>query len=147
MITLSILDQIRKDEPFIKGVDHVAIIVKDMNTSIRFYNEVLGLIIIHDGRNDGGNKKSFLGLREKAFVALTENPEKELNNRNTESVSHIAFGVENVEKAKELLEERGVEFIEEKTGADGKTRAYHFLDPDGLELEIYGGTGEITPAY
>lgn len=143
---MSILDQIRKNEPFIKGVDHVAIIVKDMDRSIKFYNEVLGLALIHDGRNDGGNKKSFLGIKEKAFVALTENPEKNLDNI-SESVSHIAFSVENVEKSKELLEERGVEFIEVKTGADGKTKAYHFLDPDGLELEIYGGTGEITPAY
>ena len=64
-----------------------------------------------------------------------------------ESVSHIAFRVENVEEAKTNLESKGVEFIEEKTGEDGKTKAYHFLDPDGFELEIYGGTGEIIPAY
>lgn len=147
MIKLSILDQIRKNEPFMKGIDHVAIIVKDMDRSIKFYSEVLGLVVIHDGRQDGGNKKSFLGTKEKAFVALTENPDKVLNGTNTESVSHIAFSVENVEKAKETLYERGVEFTEEKTGEDGKTKAYHFLDPDGLELEIYGGTGEITPAY
>lgn len=147
MTELSILDQIRKNEPFIKGVDHVAIIVKDMDTSIKFYNEVLGMLIIHDGRQDGGNKKSFLGIREKAFVALTENTEKNVDSNDKGSVSHIAFAVGDVEKSKQILEERGVEFIEEKTGDDGKTKAYHFLDPDGLELEIYGGTGEITPAY
>lgn len=144
---MSIMDQIRGNEPFIKGIDHVAIIVKNMDVSLPFYSEVLGLLIIHDGRSDGGNKKSFLGIREKAFVALTENPKKKTDSAVSESVSHIAFHVDNVEKAKERLEAKGVDFIEEKAGSDGKTRAYHFLDPDGLELEIYGGTGEITPAY
>lgn len=144
---MSIMDSLRKDEPFLKGVDHVAIIVKDMERSIKFYNEVLGMLVIYDGRKDGGKKKSFLGIKEKAFVALTENPDKDTDKKISESVSHIAFRVENVEKSKETLEKRGVEFIEEKTGEDGKTKAYHFLDPDGFELEIYGGTGEITPAY
>jgi len=141
------MDRIRKDEPFLKGVDHVAIIVKNMDMSIKFYSEVLGMVVVYDGRKDGGEKKSFLGIKEKAFVALTENPDKDTENKISESVSHIAFRVENVEKSRETLESRGVEFTKEKTGADGKTKAYHFLDPDGLELEIYGGTGEITPAY
>jgi len=62
-------------------------------------------------------------------------------------VAHIAFRVDDVEKAGKLLKERGVEFIEEKLDKDGKRKSYHFLDPDGLELEIYGKTGQIIPPY
>lgn len=144
---MNILDKIRPLDPMISGIDHVAIIVKNMDTSIKFYSEVLGLVILYDGRKDGGNKKSFLGIKEKSFVALTENPKKNMNPDIVESVCHIAFKVAKLEKTKENLEKKGVEFIEEKANEKGKIVAYHFLDPDGLELEIYGEEMEIVPAY
>jgi len=144
---MDILKKIKGDDQFITGIDHVAIVVNDMDRSIKFYSEILNLAVLYDGRKDGGDKKSFLGKKEKSFVALTENSLKNSDEKNIESVSHIAFKVDNVEEAKEVLEKRGIEFIEIKVSEDGKSRAYHFLDPDGFELEIYGGTGEIIPAY
>ena len=144
---MDILKKISGEEQFISGIDHVAIVVKDMDVSIKFYSEVLNLVVLYDGRKDGGEKKSFLGRKDKSFIAMTEDPSKGSGGSLIESVSHLAFKVDNVEKAKSVLESRGVEFIEEKTGEDGKTKAYHFLDPDSFELEIYGGTGEIIPAY
>lgn len=144
---MDILKKIKGDDQFISGIDHVALVVKDMDRSIRFYTEVLNLAVLYDGRKDGGDKKTFLGKKEKSFVALTENSLKDCDEKTIESVSHIAFRVDNVEEAKEILEKRGIEFIEIKVSEDEKTKAYHFLDPDGFELEIYGGTGEIIPAY
>lgn len=144
---MEILDKLRSKDPMIKGIDHVAIIVKDMDRSIKFYSEVLGLVVLHDGRNDGGNKKSFLGIKEKSFVALTENPEKNMDSDIVESVCHIAFKVDKLDKAKENLAGKGVKFIEEKKNDKGKVVACHFLDPDGFELEIYGEEDEIVPAY
>ncbi|MGH7885347.1 MAG: VOC family protein [Thermodesulfobacteriota bacterium] len=144
---MNILDKIRPKEPMISGIDHVAIIVKDMDRSIKFYSEVLGLVILYDGRKDGGNKKSFLGIKEKSFVALTENPDKNMDHNIVESVCHIAFKVAKLERAKESLERKGVKIIEEKTNKKGKVVACHFLDPDGFELEIYGEEMEIVPAY
>ena len=64
-----------------------------------------------------------------------------------DGVNHVAFGVDDVDKSSQILKERGVEFIEIKVGDDGKGKAYHFLDPDGLELEIYGETGKEVPQY
>jgi lactoylglutathione lyase len=132
----------------ITGIDHVAIAVSDMDRSIQFYSEVLGLSLLEDGRNEGGKKKSFLGTKDHTLIALTE--DKKLNRDKSqivESVAHVAFKVDDVEKASKLLRERGVNFIEEKVEKDGKIKAYHFLDPDGLELEIYGETGESVPPY
>ncbi|NIP30727.1 MAG: hypothetical protein GTO02_12515, partial [Candidatus Dadabacteria bacterium] len=61
---------------FIKGLDHAAIIVKDMDIAIKFYSEVLELVIHYDGRADGGQKKSFLGTKDRSLIALTENASK-----------------------------------------------------------------------
>lgn len=144
---MDIIKKFKKDDQFISGIDHVAIVVKDMDRSIKYYTEVLNLVVLYDGRNDGGDKKSFLGKKEKSFVALTEDKQKNCDEKIVESVSHIAFRVDNTEEAREILESRGVEFVEIKVSEDGKSKAYHFLDPDGFELEIYGGTGEIIPAY
>jgi catechol 2,3-dioxygenase-like lactoylglutathione lyase family enzyme len=132
----------------IKGIDHVAIVVGNMDRSIEFYNGVLGLKIHHDGRKEGGSRKSFLGSSREILVALTEDENRgKAGVQFVEGVAHIAFRVEDVEKASKLLKEKGVEFIEEKIDKDGKRKSYHFLDPDGLELEIYGKTGQIIPPY
>lgn len=141
---MKILEKLLRKEAFIKGIDHVAIVVKDMDRSIEFYGETLGLVVLHDGRNDGGNKKSFLGTNEKSLVAITEDPLKDIDSQRVESVSHIAFQVVDVEKVKGILESRGIEFIEEKVG-EGGSKAYHFLDPDGFELEIYEGSRGVAP--
>ena len=135
-------------DTMIKGIDHVAIVVWNMDRSIKFYSEVLGLRIHHDGRKEGASKKSFLGNKSETLVALSEDENRgKEGNRIVEGVAHIPFRVDDVEKASKLLKERGVEFIEEKLDKDGKRKSYHFLDPDGLALEIYGRTGQIIPPY
>lgn len=131
----------------IKGIDHVAIAVTDMDRAIEFYSEILGLKVHHDGRKEGASKKSFLGTKSATLVALTEVHNRGKGKGFVEGVSHVAFSVDDAEKTSKVLKERGVEFIEEKADKDGKGKAYHFLDPDGLELEIYSGVGGQVPPY
>jgi catechol 2,3-dioxygenase-like lactoylglutathione lyase family enzyme len=142
---MSIFDKFKDKKNFIKGIDHVAIIVKDMEISLEFYSDILGLVVLHDGRKEGGDKKSFVGTKEKSLIALTENIGKKTGPRLDQSVSHIAFKVDELEKAKANLESKGIEFIEVKKNSNGKTVAYHFLDPDGFELEIYDDTEKVAP--
>ncbi len=132
----------------IKNIDHVAIVVSNMDRSIKFYNELLGLKVLHDGRKEGGKKKTFLGTKSKTLIALIEDENRTREGAGiVEVVAHVAFGVNDVEKASRVLKEKRVEFIEEKLDKDGRRKSYHFLDPDGLELEIYGETGEAIPPY
>jgi catechol 2,3-dioxygenase-like lactoylglutathione lyase family enzyme len=142
------LDKLTGKQEMIKNLDHVAIIVSDMDRAIEFYSEVLGLILILDGRPKGGEKKSFLGTKSKAIVALSEDKNRTMEKGEyIAGVNHVAFGVDDVEKSSRTLKERGVQFVEIKVGEDGKPNAYHFVDPDGLELEIYGDTGKEVPQY
>ena len=130
----------------IKRIDHAAIVVSDMDRAFEFYSGVLGLEILLDGRRGGGDKKSFLGTKKQALIALTEDKNRGGASSGIECVNHIAFLVDDLEKSSRLLKEKGVSFIEEKKDKSGKTTAYHFLDPDGLELEICVPSEEV-PQY
>jgi catechol 2,3-dioxygenase-like lactoylglutathione lyase family enzyme len=145
---MGLLDRIIGTKEMIKGLDHVAIVVSDMDRSIKFYTEILELNLILDGRPAGGEKKSFLGTKSKTIVALNED-KKRLKQKGeyVDGVNHVAFGVDDLSKSSQVLSERGVEFVEVKKGEDGKPEAYHFLDPDGLELEIYGQYEKDVPKY
>lgn len=132
----------------LKGIDHIAIIVSDMDRSLEFYTAILGMDIIKDGRPEGGLKKSFVGTGGKTLLALTEDKGRSAGGKSrAEGVDHIAFHVGDIDKAGGSLRGKGVPIIEEKVGQDGRVTAYHFLDPDGLELEICTETGRETPQY
>lgn len=100
------------------------------------------------GEKKGERKNLFSALNPRLWLLL-----RKIKNRGreragfVEGVAHIAFRVDDVERASKILRERGVKFVEEKLDKGGKKKAYHFLDPDGLELEIYGKTREIIPTY
>lgn len=127
----------------IGGIDHAAIVVTDMDRAVGFYSGILGLEIIRDGRPEGGDKKTFLGNESSVFLAVTEDK----NRPSGGPVDHIAFRVDDLEAAAKRLKDGGIKFIEEKTGPGGETTAYHFLDPDGLELEICAPTPNQVPQY
>lgn len=145
---MSILGHLFGAKGRIKGIDHAAIVVSDMDRSVRFYTETLGFEILSDGRKDGGEKKTFLGSNSRALLALTENASR-LNEPGdyAEGVNHIAFEVDDIAVMSKKLGEKGVEFTEIKKDSDGNATAYHFLDPDGLELEICADTGGEVPQY
>ncbi len=122
----------------IKGLDHAAIVVKDIERSIKFYCEVLGLQLNYDGRADGGRKLSFLGSKRESFIALEEDIRRGKKERGVQALDHLAFAVADVEEAHRTLKARGVNFLWERVDGDGRAKSYYFDDPDGLELEIYG---------
>jgi catechol 2,3-dioxygenase-like lactoylglutathione lyase family enzyme len=145
---MGLLDKIIGKKEMINGLDHVAIVVSDMDRSIKFYTEILELNLILDGRPGGGEKKSFLGTKSKAIVAMSEDKKRlQQKGEYVEGVNHVAFGVSNLEESSQVLRDRGVEFVEIKKREDGQPVAYHFLDPDGLELEIYCEAEKEVPKY
>ncbi|HML94960.1 MAG TPA: VOC family protein [Thermodesulfobacteriota bacterium] len=137
------LRSIFRGEDNISGIDHAAIVVTDMDRAVGFYSGILGLEIIRDGRPEGGDKKTFLGNKNGVFLALTEDK----NRIPGGPVNHIAFKVNDIEAAARRLKDAGILFIEEKTGPGGEAIAYHFLDPDGLELEICAPAHNQVPQY
>jgi len=118
----------------IKKVDHIGIAVKDMNAAIKFYEEVLGMKVEGiEVVEEQKVKTAFIptGDSEVELLESTapDGPIAKFIEKKGEGIQHIAFRVDNIEKALEELKAKGIRLIDEKPrrGAGGAKIA--FLHP------------------
>lgn len=117
---------------------HTSITVKDMDASIKFYHEVLGLELL-SRRPIPENKAeiAFLGDGEtESRVELTYWTEKKSWSEGDE-LDHIAFAVPDMDAAMQLFRDRQVDIALEPYSLKGSTTRIAFIkDPNGIWLEI-----------
>lgn len=112
---------------------HTEIHVLDLEASIKFYEEALGLVPMKEkGPEDGSWKLVFLGNEASdCQLELTWNKGRvEPYNQGGRDI-HLAFEVEDMDAAHELHERMGC--IVKENPAMG---IYFITDPDGFYLEI-----------
>ena len=141
-----------------KGLHHVGITVEDLDASIRFYHDVLGLEFSNEPSPwfEGEELSQGVGvpgasLRQVSLVLgdttleLLEygSPPSETSKplaSNSRGASHVAFVVEDIEAAKAELEAKGIEFYSDVNVVDEGVLAgwrwVYFEDPDGYPLEL-----------
>ena len=132
----------------IRGVDHINLVVSDLERSVRFYTEVLGFRKTADVVMEGDWIEAIIGLKGvRGLVAFVEPPGAVLpeNSRaNTQGLRHVAFRVDDIAAMAARLRAAGVTLFSEpvrvpagvvKFAAGDKTLLY-FLDPDGVILEL-----------
>jgi catechol 2,3-dioxygenase-like lactoylglutathione lyase family enzyme len=143
----------------LEAVHHVGLVVQDLDRSIYFYHDVLGLPFANEPTPwfDGPDLARGVGVPDATLrqVSLWVGPNStmeliEYGNRpesSTESVpnnylgaAHVCFKVSDVKGTKAELEERGVEFYSDVNVVDSGPLAgwrwVYFSDPDGLALEL-----------
>ena len=140
--------------PFgLRKIGHVVLNVSDLEASVRFYTEVLGLLVSDrypDSMVPGG--MVFLRVNtDHHGVALVGGGGK--SERST--LNHFAFEVgslDEVFRARAWLTEHKVPIVFEGRRRAGCQVAVEFTDPDGNNLEIYwnidqiGTDGHVRPA-
>ena len=117
-----------------EGIDHVALAVRDVRSSARWYADVLGLQRLHE--EAWGDFPAIVGNGTTAVALFPiEGEPKPRPDRATIAMRHLAFRVDraNFTAAKAALSERGIAFTEQHHGI---CESIYFFDPDGHELEI-----------
>lgn len=124
----------------INKVHHIAIIASDYQKSKHFYTQVLDLQVIREVYREARDSyKLDLAIGENYIIELFSFPKPPARPSRPEAcgLRHLAFEVQNVEEAKQNLEEKGIEVepirIDEFTGK----KFTFFADPDDLPIEFY----------
>ncbi|CAN5648694.1 N/A [soil metagenome] len=120
----------------IKTLDHIAITVKDISQSIKWYEEILGLKHIYKDKWEG--EPAFVVSEDGTGLALFHADEKgkKINAEELSlSMRHFAFRTDkgNFDQAQQHLNSKEISF---RFMDHGVCRSIYFNDPDGYKVEI-----------
>jgi catechol 2,3-dioxygenase-like lactoylglutathione lyase family enzyme len=113
----------------VTGVDFVSIPTQDLERSVAFYGETLGL-------HKAVQMEMFAEFETGTVTFNVHNPEKMGIGAFNANTNHVALHVEDVAAARALLEDRGVTFGGD-TFDTGVCHMAFFHDPDGNALMLH----------
>jgi methylmalonyl-CoA/ethylmalonyl-CoA epimerase len=117
----------------IDKIHHVGIAVRDLDKALEFYRDVLGLHVhALDTVEDQGVRAALLTIGE-SEIELLEPTHAEANmakfiERKGEGLHHICFNTPDVDGELEVLKQKGVELVDQKSRA-GLAGMICFLHP------------------
>ncbi len=130
---------------------HVGLNVTDLDRSLAFYQQVFGLELVAEGKEED-RRWAFLGRAGTLVVTLWQQSHGTFATA-APGLHHLAFlvdSIEEVESAEQVLRGLGADFQHEGVVAHREgagSGGIFFTDPDGIRLEIYAATGaEHAPA-
>jgi len=142
-----------------KGIHHTGIIVKNLDRSIYFYHDILGLEFSNEpspwfegeglagavGVPEARLRQVCLMTSDNSIVELLEYSNRPADNdtaiqQNYLGAMHVALAVDDIYAKKAELEAKGVHFLSDVNVVDEGVlngwRWVYFNDPDGIPVEI-----------
>jgi lactoylglutathione lyase len=119
---------------------YVGIRVTNVQKSIDFYTKLLGMKLVSRGKNEQ-TKGEYVALQSEEGGFILELNYYEKNSQfNTpysagEGLDHLAFKVDNLDKALEEARKAGYRVILEMKAKEG--RWAYIEDPDGIWIEVF----------
>jgi methylmalonyl-CoA/ethylmalonyl-CoA epimerase len=112
-------------------IEHIGIVVKNLDESIKFYEEVLGLkCYAVEEVADQKVKTAFFQIGQTKIELLEstdpEGPIGKFIEKRGEGIHHIAYAAKGLESSLEELKSKGIKLIDEKSrrGAEGLNIAF-----------------------
>ena len=129
----------------IKKIDHIGIAVNNLEESLSFYEDALGLKV--ENIEEVPEQKVKVGFLDIGGVHLellestsSEGPVAKFIEKKGEGIHHIAILVDNIENSIESMKSNNVKLIDEvpRKGAGGSKMAFvHPKSTHGILLELY----------
>jgi glyoxylase I family protein len=123
-----------------RGIHHAALICRDVEATISFYQELLGfpLVELVENRDYAGSSHFFFDVGNRTLLGFFDFPGHD-HPGFTETiggVQHIALSVspEQFAAAKERLDAAGVEYLGPDRGVEDSV---YVRDPNGVGIELY----------
>jgi len=150
------------------GINHLALVCEDMDVTVDFYTNVLGMALTKTIDLPGGRGKHFFfdagGGDALAFFWFPDGPgkvdDRELLkiSRTPGTMNHVAFDVapDKIDEYRQTLVDLGLEVTEVVNHDDSENqasddinettfvRSLYFKDPDGIQLEFAAWARALT---
>jgi catechol 2,3-dioxygenase-like lactoylglutathione lyase family enzyme len=146
-----------------KSISHIAVCVRDLDKSLVFYRDILGMTLSLDAVQDtstGSRAHTYKhqrdtrrvvhlhwGEEEEPYLVMTchpgGQPDGEPIKLDQIGVSHFSFTVDDVVDLANELAAKGVEIpggIEAFKNSEGKLNAFYVIDPDGILVQFDSGS-------
>ena len=123
-----------------RGVHHIALICRDVEETIRFYQDFLGfpLVELVENRDYAGSSHFFFDIGNRNLLGFFDFPGHEHRpfEETIGNVQHIAISVseEQFVAAKKKLDDAGVEYLGPDRGVED---SLYLRDPNGTGIELY----------
>ena len=108
--------------------------VKDLEESIRFYEEVVGLNVVNRFPAGADTEIAFLGDGETKIELIWNKNKKDINVGQDIS---WGFTVDSVDEKIDFLKEKGIEVLDGPFQPSPQSKFFFILDPNGLRIQFY----------
>lgn len=147
------------------AISHIAICTRDMEKSLAFYRDVLGMNVLFDGMTDpteGGRLQNYQQARQsrrrvslsfgpgrKPTLTITSHPGEDISGAPLKldqiGITHFSFTVPDTEALCAELLAKGVPLGGSQSSfrnAHGQVRSFYVYDPDGIIVQFDSGLNE-----
>ena len=124
----------------VRGVHHIALICRDVEETIRFYQDQLGfpLVELVENRDYAGSSHFFFDIGNRNLLGFFDFPGHDHPDfqETIGGVQHIALSTspEEFAAARRRLDEAGIAYIGPDRGIDN---SLYIRDPNGIGIELY----------
>jgi glyoxylase I family protein len=126
--------------PPTRGVHHLALICRDVEATIRFYQDFLGfpLVELVENRDYKGSSHFFFDVGNRTLLGFFDFPGHDHPpfEETIGAVQHLALSVsaDNFARMKAKLDDAGIDYLGPDRGVED---SLYFRDPNGVGLEFY----------